>query len=132
FRYKHIFKDLKPWCDEVILRPIKLITAKLSPMRVLVDLFQLENCTPLFRPKGDVLCKSSAPCEPITLTLIAHFWTADLFRIFGQRFLATLLAAEQGNSRLRVQPNKLLRFCEGGRGASLYVDPVLGYFRANG
>jgi hypothetical protein len=115
----------KPWCTKVVVRPIKLITRKLSPVRVLTDLFQWKEVKPLSRLKGgDPAIVDLA--EPINVTLIAHYWPADFFRIFGSEFFNNLaLACTEAKIRLFIQANKLLMFREKGR----YTPPVLEYIR---
>jgi hypothetical protein len=111
-------------CRRIILRPTKLITRWLSPVQVMMDLFQLNGITPLSRRMGDR--ELTTPAKAVRLILIGHFWTADLFRIFGRNFLAGLLRGDDSEASLSLQANKLLGFREVSPSLR-YREPVVEY-----
>jgi hypothetical protein len=114
----------------VIIRPGRTIPADLSPARVLAHLFGIKGVEAFDR--GAVAEDESH--EPgsgavadgtLTLTLVGHFWRADFFRIFGRRFLDSLVEYQIKGGKLVIQDHRLLSFREA-RGP-YSGDPVLGY-----
>jgi hypothetical protein len=124
---KRGFPDLRQWCAGVILRPVKVITRTLSPVRVLTDLYQLKGVKPRSRIKAQEQSPSASGVKALTLLLVAHYWPADFFRVFGRTFFANLVRARgEAGIKLYVQSNKLLGFREKG----CYQPPVLEYVRS--
>ncbi len=122
-------RDLKHWCSRIILRPVKVITPTLSPVQVLTDLFQLGHVHSLSRPEGDARTDEMHSPDALNLTLIAHHWPADFFRVFGRNFFGDLTTAVvKGQASLYVEAYKLMRFRERNRPQA----PLLEYLRQEG
>jgi hypothetical protein len=110
--------------DRVVLRPVKKIERRLSPVRALADLLDLRGLQPMAKQNGDPLKNRNQLSDPVLLLLIGHFWPADFFRVFGERFYASLV-----QSQVSVQSRKLLKYRDQAPGANRYHDPILEYVR---
>jgi hypothetical protein len=125
---KYVPVGLRPRIKRIIVRPVREITPELSPARVLFDLFELQNFHVMKKRDGDGLRRAGLLAAPLTVHLIAHFWTADFFRVFGEQFYTSLIEAQiKRGGRIVIQTQKLLGFKEVARGANRYQDPVLQY-----
>lgn len=116
-------EGLRSCCEELIFRPVKSLTSKLSPVRVVADLFGLKMVRAVPRGVGAGQPESEDGAETLTLVLVAHHWAADLFRVFGADYWKGLLG--QG-TRLEVRPHKPLGFQERSAGGR-FRAPVLEY-----
>lgn len=132
----------------IVVRPVKPLSADLSPMRMIADLFDLDGIEILTRAEGRGLIDGfGTPDEPgpavrpenavwqprkqrwklprLTVTLVGHYLRADLARLFGRDFTAGLLAEDIA----LASTGKQLRFVERGDRRNL---PVLEYARGAG
>jgi hypothetical protein len=116
----HFPPELGRHCREVIMRPGRRITADLSPAVVLADLYQLRGVE---RLDPGWLPADGAADVSLTATLVAHFWPADFFRVFGRGFNHSLLEHQRLTGRLETAAGKVLGFREAGG----FRDPVIGH-----
>jgi hypothetical protein len=136
------------FCEQIILRPVKLLTPDLSPARMHADLCDVSGLNFLTRLSGVYLIEgfddpqqpTSLPpnvkarergdgwCIPeIQLTFIGHFLRADICRMFGREFISHLLPPDDHiGSRIVLRDRKVLQFVEGA-GRRARTDPVLEY-----
>jgi hypothetical protein len=144
-QYLPVEKYSRFW-KQVVVRRIKPLTADLSPMIMVRDLFAIDGLDLLTRAEGDDLVEQlgvqeQPPVAPlpgnvrwcnhrhrlvvpsIRLTMVGHFLTTDLFRSFGQDYLAGLLTHD-GN--VVPQCRKLIKFVDTQRP---FEEPVVGYFQ---
>jgi hypothetical protein len=112
---------------KIVRRPVRPITADLSPAKILLDLFgmtglrrysnqsgkewlDVEDDHPFGPPDNAVRNDSRREwtVPVITVRLIAHFWTADLCHAFGSQFLTSLFDpnAAQGGQPLALHGRK--------------------------
>src|SRR5262249_11323731 len=123
-------KRLRRLCGDVVMRPLRPITDKLSPARVVTDLYGLRGAEVVPRPDGEWERAEGDVAAAIRLTLAAHFWPADFTRAFGAGFYRELmLPAGAISRRIVIQGHKTPSFKEAGRA---FADPVLGYLRVKG
>src|SRR5262245_46154652 len=80
----------------LFIREGRRLSAGLSPARALADLFGIEGV----EPAGTTPPAATGPPPALTVTFIAHFWAADLFRVFGREFWADLLDRQVKGGRL--------------------------------
>jgi hypothetical protein len=119
------------FCEKIIIRPVKLLSADLSPARILLDLHGLHGVEvrSRFQDLGDQFDPFS-DCDPpanakwnkkalqydlpiVSLLLVGHFLRADFFRIFGRTFLNTLRPQPmEKHGAVAVRSRKLLSFVE--------------------
>src|SRR5262249_418831 len=123
----YIPDGLRSRFNRVIVRPTKKIVRELSPVCALASLYGLEGIATMAKRNGDGLRKWGMLAPPLTIHLIPPFWTADFYRIFGERFYTSLIETNIGGGRIVVQAQKLLAFREVTRGINPYQDPVLEY-----
>lgn len=118
--------------QKLIIRPAKQLDPHLSPVRVLADLFGLTDVEAVHKVAGDFEATKAALAPPIILTFIAHFWTADFFRVFGERHFAGLIQRQSEGGMLVIQSRKMLAFKEVFKTCHRFLDPVLEYARHGG
>src|SRR5262249_44777562 len=123
----YIPAELRSRFGRVIVRPARRIVRKLSPVCALAALYGLEGITATEKQGKDYMRKWGMLATPVKIHLIAHFWTADFYRIFGERFYTSLVETNLEGGRIVVQAQKLLAFREVTRGVNRYQDPVLEY-----
>jgi hypothetical protein len=127
FSLRQLAKRLGLKRQDLLLRPVKILDADLSPVRVLRDLFNLQGVKAISRVKGDELPEDPVDTK-LTVCFIAHYLPADFLRMQGRKHLTRLIrACTEGGANLFVQANKLLSFRE--KGKHRYEDPVLEYAR---
>jgi hypothetical protein len=137
------------YCQKVIPRPMKVLTPDLSPARMILDLYELNEIQVRSRLQGlskDGQIDPFSEWQPanakwneranrfdlpaITLVIVGHFLRADFFRIFGRGFLATLRPHPfQKRSDVVVRSRKLIAFVEQTRKRTIH-DPILEYLVA--
>jgi hypothetical protein len=117
---------------DLLFRTPKVIPSDLSPVRLLADLYGLKSVEAVSKAVGcgDGTRDKSAP--PITLLLIAHYWPADFFRVFGAEFFAGLPQHELGSNKLFIQAHGSLAFKERRGGYHQFADPDLQYAQEGG
>lgn len=119
----------------IVVRPVRNVTPELSPAEILLDLYRMGGLKTDDRVSGNGLTKEDMVkfVEPsngewdsargqwrlpaIRLRLLAHFWTADLCRVFGSRFFNSLFRPgevsfvqdQRGLRALALQAHKLLK-----------------------
>jgi hypothetical protein len=116
-------------CGRVVLRPTRLLTADLSPGRILADVLGLRGLRVVPRALGDATLAAEGPAgrrkggkvPRVDLTLVGHFLRADIGRLFGTRFWDGLRAAARAGARVSLGGHKLLGFLEG-RAMSTVLD----------
>jgi hypothetical protein len=126
--------ELRRRFGAIHFRPVREIDAYLSPARVVADLFEVPVVEFINKRDGDARKRTGVLAAPLTVTLIAHFWTADFFRVSGEAFFTSLIMSQIKSWSdnvwpIRVQAQKLLGFKEGGRGRRGFDVPVLEYVR---
>jgi hypothetical protein len=133
--------------DHMILRPTTFISPRISPSRMLRDVFDIADLQILTRPEGQDLVDSlrigqeGLPANlawdfkkrrwrvpALRVTLVGHFLPADFYRIFGRSFLDSLRAADGRGRTIEVGSRKLLHFREGS-GKFGSTEPVVEYVR---
>src|SRR5262245_9389357 len=91
-------------CGTVLMRPMRPITNKLSPARVLADLYGLGDAEVVSRSDGWHERHDGETGKPIRLTLAAHHLAADFARTFGSGFYRDLMTSQGENlPRLIIQ-----------------------------
>jgi hypothetical protein len=105
----HIRK-LKKRCRNIIIREGRPLSADLSPARVLAALFGMRGVEPMPR---SALRAGEQPAGVLDVTFVAHFWTADFFRIFGREFTHSLYDSQLLGGGLYIENRKLLAYKEG-------------------
>jgi hypothetical protein len=110
----------KPFCQQVIVRPVTHLTPDLSPMRIVQDLLALPELVFFPRYQGpaflDALMLEGRPRSTIwpipciDLTMVMHFQRADCCRVFGRNFFRDL--QETHPRRIHLQQGKLIQFAE--------------------
>ncbi|WP_020476586.1 hypothetical protein [Zavarzinella formosa] len=112
-------------CKKIKIRPVKPLTARLSPARVLADLVGLRYATPDAHVPDDRKQDSKA-LDVIRLQLVAHHWPADFFRVFGRKFFHSQLIGSRGNPpAMGLHPGKIMKFKQAGSGANYFQAPVV-------
>ena len=74
FTLEPLRKPVRKWCRRLVVRPAKPLTASLSPVVVLRDLFQLEGVQARSRYSVDNTDDGVGASGALTLILIAHTW----------------------------------------------------------
>jgi hypothetical protein len=118
--------------QKLIIRPAKPLDLHLSPVRVLADLFGFTDMQAISEIVDGFEGSKAALAPPILVTFIAHFWTADFFRVFGQRHFTSLIRRQSEGGTLVIQARKLLAFKEVSKTGDRFLDPVLEYARHGG
>jgi hypothetical protein len=126
------------FCENVILRPTKLLTPDLSPARMLIDLYGLAGWSvqprgqvvdpfAVWGPANAVVNKRTGESEvpSIIIIFVGHFLRADFVRIFGRCFWESLRPTyHPARDEVAVEARKLISF-RGLVGRRTVPDPVL-------
>jgi hypothetical protein len=128
----------------VVVLPPKVISAALSPARVLADILGLPAADFLSRYEGDAESplrgydgKQASAAEPrrlprIHIKLVGHFLRADLLRAFGRTFYGHLLAPADRSPAVALREGRVIGFGGTGGLADRFADPVVEYVTNGG
>jgi hypothetical protein len=127
------------YCDAIVRRRTALITADLSPVRLLADLLRLEGVVAVSRSEGRRLLEDGPPnatrssgtgrwvVPAIPIALIGHFLPADFGRVFGRRFFDDLFGSAPDRERpLAFRDGKIVGLAYPG-GSGFSASPVVEY-----
>jgi hypothetical protein len=130
---KFLPREIEKLAGDFIVRPARLIQQDLSPVRIISHVFNTKRIKAVEKRDGDAARETERIGKPISLTLAAHYWPADFYRIAGEGFFRELTGStSSGGSPLVVDCRKTLAFRNASGPQGRFVAPVLEYARSNG
>ncbi|HEV3304177.1 MAG TPA: hypothetical protein VG055_31295 [Planctomycetaceae bacterium] len=146
FRAKGQLQGLGRLIKTLRCRPPKVLSARLSPARMLADVFSIRDTTPVSRAAGleRLRDRSSQPANGvwdenkqqwrvpvIRICLVGHFLQADLPRCFGRRHHEAVFRPLHGIPNIELSGRKRLALVAQGRNFADYA-PIVEFLETSG